>query len=110
METIFKWDFSGGCDVILDEGTMKNVITTIHLRYNAENDGFFASVYGASAVGQPTPSNFTDYENVTEEQMISWLSEVLDIPAMNANLESQIELLKHPITATLPPPFKTTEE
>lgn len=104
METTYKWTISA-CDVILDEGTMKNVITTIHWRYNAENDGVNAETYGASAVGQPTPADFTDYNDVTKEQMISWLEQVIDVPAMNANLNAQIELIKHPVTAILPPPF-----
>ena len=104
METIFEWVISA-CDVILDEGTMKDVITTIHWRYNATNDGYFAGSYGASAVGQPTPANFTNYNEVTKDQMVSWLEAVLDVPAMQENLNSQIELLKNTITATLPPPF-----
>lgn len=104
METNFEWIISA-CDVILDEGTMKDVITTIHWRYNAENDGYFAETYGASAVGQPTPDNFTDYNNVTKDQMIGWLEGVLDVPAMQENLNAQIEILKHPVTATLPHPF-----
>lgn len=104
METKFEWIISA-CDVILNEGTMKDVITTIHWRYNATNDGFFADMYGASAVGQPTPADFTDYDQVTKDQMIGWLEEVLDVPAMQDQLNAQIELLKHPVTATLPPPF-----
>ena len=104
METKFEWLISA-CDVILDEGTMKDVITTIHWRYNATNDGFFAETYGASAMGQPTPENFTDYNNVTKEQMVGWLEGVLDVPAMQESLNAQIELLKNPVTATLPPPF-----
>lgn len=104
METKYNFVISA-CDVILDEGTMKDVITTIHWRYNAENDGFFAETYGASAMGQPTPENFTDYAEVTKEQMESWLEATLDVEAMQESLNAQIELLKNPITATLPPPF-----
>lgn len=107
METTFEWIISA-CDVILDEGTMKDVITTIHWRYNATNNGFFAETYGASAMGQPTPENFTDYNSVTKEQMVSWLESILDVPAMQESLNAQIELLKHPVTATLPPPFNNS--
>lgn len=105
METKFEWIISA-CDVILDEGTMKDVITTIHWRYNATNDGFFAETYGASGMSTPTPENFTDYSSVTKEQMVSWLEGVLDVPTMQDNLNAQIELLKNPVTATLPPPFE----
>jgi hypothetical protein len=104
METKYNFVISA-CDVVLNEGTMKDVITTIHWCYNATNDGFFAGTYGASAMGQPTPENFTNYNNVTKEQMVSWLESVLDVSAMQENLNKQIELLKNPITATLPPPF-----
>ncbi len=104
METKFEWIFTQ-CDVILDEGTMKDVATTVHWRYKAENDGYFAETYGASAVGQPAPDDFTDYDNITKEQMTSWVEAVLDVPAMQENLNTQIELLKNPVTATLPPPF-----
>ncbi len=104
METIFEWVFTD-CDVILDEGTMKDVVTTVHWRYNATNDGYSAEMYGATAVGQPTPEDFTDYTSITKEQMTSWVEAVLDVASMQESLNKQIELLKNPVTATLPPPF-----
>lgn len=37
--------------------------------------------------------------------MVGWLEALLDVPAMQESLNAQIELLKNPVTATLPPPF-----
>ena len=102
--TVFEWIISAN-DVILDEAGMKDVVTAVHWRYNATDGEFFVDTYGCAAVGTPTPEHFTDYDSLTKEQEVSWLEETLDVPSMQASLEAQLELLKNPVTATLPPPF-----
>jgi len=57
----YKWIFSA-FDCRVDEDGMQDVVTTVHWRYNGTNEnGISAEIYGAQAVGTPTPDAFTPY-------------------------------------------------
>jgi hypothetical protein len=106
----YKWIFSA-FDCRVDEDGMQDVVTTVHWRYNGTNEnGISAEIYGAQAVGTPTPDAFTPYPDLSEEQVIGWMEETMDVEAMDLNIAEQIELIINPVYVTLPPPFANTEE
>ena len=49
---------------------------------------------------------FVSYEDLTKEEVESWLEASLDVEAINAGLASQIEQEKNPSSITLAPPFE----
>ena len=113
METNFQWVISQlNCAVEL-EG-LPNVINMIHWRYNAtkvEGDKtYFADTYGASSVAQPNPQNFTPYKDVTEEEVINWLEQILPVEEMQSRLEANITLQINPVEVTLPLPWMPVPE
>jgi len=93
-------------EVKLSEGEMKDVVTMVHWTRTAIDGEFSADTYGACSVGNPTPEAFVSYEDLTKEEVESWLEASLDVAEIDANLLSQVELKKNPIDATLPPPFE----
>lgn len=101
----YKWEFPA-FDCSLDKDGMEKVVTTVHWRYKGtdEND-ITAEIYGAQAVGEPTPDAFTPYPELSEEQVIGWMERVMDIEEMKTNIANQIDLIANPVTVTLPPPF-----
>jgi hypothetical protein len=107
--TIFKWVF-GPMECYVDVDGLTDVVYTVNWRYQAarENDGkeYFTEVYGATGVGFPDPATFVPYDQITEEMTIGWMESALDVPAMQKNLDLQIDLQINPVTVTLPPPFK----
>jgi hypothetical protein len=109
--TNFEWVISQLNCAVESEG-LPDVINTIHWRYQAtqEHDGkiYFADTYGAASVGQPNPQNFIPYEDVTEEEVIGWLEEILPVEAMQEGLESNIALQINPVEVTLPLPWAST--
>ena len=101
----YTWNFPA-FDCRVDEDGMQDVVTTVHWIYiGTTEDGITSSVYGAQAVGTPTPDAFTPYPDLSEEQVIGWMEETMDVPAMQENIAVQIEMILNPITVTLPPPF-----
>ena len=113
METNFKWVISSMDCAVESEG-LPNVINVIHWRYNAtkvEGDKtYFAETYGASSVAQPNPQNFTPYADVTEEEVINWLEQILPVEDMQASLEASISLQINPVEVTLPLPWVQVAE
>ena len=111
MEIIYNWVISQ-MDEKPQEGSLLDVVTCVHWRRNAtiEINGkiYFADVYGAMQCGQPSPTDFTAYPDLTFEQVCSWLNEGLDVAALDANLYNQIENLVNPPLINLPLPWAPT--
>ena len=113
METNFQWVISQLNCAVESEG-LPNVINTIHWRYNAtkvEGDKkYFAETYSASNVSQPNPQNFIPYKDVTEQEIINWLEQILPVQAMQSILEANIDFQINPVEVTLPLPWSPTPE
>ena len=105
----YKWIFSAFDCKVSEEG-MQNVITTVHWRYNGTNeDGVSAEVYGAQAVGTPTPEAFIPYPELSEEQVIEWMEDIINVEEMKANIDSQIDAIVNPVNVTLQAPWSEQE-
>ena len=101
----YNWIISA-LECKVKEGDMTDVVYTVHWRYNATNEnGITVDTYGAQVVGSPDPANFTPYENITKEQVVGWLEASLDVPALQLQLDKQINLIVNPIDVTPPLPF-----
>ena len=101
----YKWTISA-LDCAVKNGKLSNVVQTIHWRYSATDaDSNTAETYGAQSVPAPTSNDFVKFDNLTKANIVSWLEADIDVDAMKANLQAQIELIKNPINVTLPPPF-----
>jgi hypothetical protein len=88
-----------------EDGTLNNVVETVHWTYTATDGDYSASMYGSVAVGSPDPATFKDYAEITKEQVTEWVSAVLDVKEMQDNLASQIEAQKAPQTGGMAPPW-----
>jgi hypothetical protein len=112
METNFQWVISQLNCAVESEG-LPNVINTIHWRYNATkidaDKTYFSDIYGSSSVAQPNPQNFTPYADVTEQEVINWLEQILPVEAMQSGLEANINLQINPVQVTLPLPWSNKE-
>lgn len=102
--TKFKWIISA-MECIKKDGDLQDVVITIHWRYLAERDEVSTDMYGATSMPLPTGEDFTPYEELTKDQVTGWLTNVLDVDAMEESLDKQLELIINPLNVTLPPPF-----
>jgi hypothetical protein len=82
----------------LDRNTDGDIVTTIHWTAIKEDGGFTASAYGT--VGVEVGDTVIPFASLTEETVKTWLAEKLDLEAMEASLDAQIEAQKNPVTAT----------
>jgi len=82
----------------LDRKTSDGFVTTAHWRATATDGDYSASVYSTCSwsEGQPTVA----YASLTEQQVLSWVWESVDKDATEQALADQIEMQKHPVTAT----------
>ena len=112
MTIQYKWGFPA-LDVTYSVGDLQNVVSTVHWTLTATEDQYTASVYGSAGVGSPTPEAFVSYEDLTEEEVISWVTTALggeeSVQTMMDGLAAQIEAQKAPQTGTMSPPWNNTE-
>lgn len=106
MEIIYTWEITA-MEVVLNQDGLSNVVSNIDWRLIATVDKkpYRAQQWAKQYVSAPEADAFTNYEELTKEQVVGWLESVLDVPQLKENLEEQINLQANPVTALLPPPF-----
>jgi hypothetical protein len=105
----YKWTISA-LDCAVNEEGLENVVKTVHWRYRGtDEDGNTAELYGAQPVPSPNPEEFSAYETLTQEVVEGWLESIMDVEEKQKNITDQIELIKHPISVTLPLPSAEVE-
>ena len=95
-------------EVILNQDGLSNVVSNIDWRLIAsiEDEPYTALHWGKQYVSSPDAETFVDYENLTKEQVVSWIESALDVEQLKENLAYQIDLQINPISAILNPPFE----
>ena len=80
----------------LDRNTDGDIVTTVHYSAVKQDGEFTASSYGS--VGVEVGDTVIPFASLTEETVKTWLAEKLDLEAMEASLDAQIEAQKNPVS------------
>jgi len=106
MANTYNWTINALDAKISNEDGNENVVYTVHWGLIATDE---SGEHSASSIGthgvEYDADNFTPYADLTEEQVIGWLEAGLDVEAMKAGLDSQIEKLITPTETTFHAPF-----
>lgn len=87
--------------LVLNE--LQDVIKFINWKYiGVDENGITLEIKGCVNVPEPNKDNFTIYTDVTKEDIIVWLENILDIEDLKTTIENQIQLIKNPITIIEP--------
>jgi hypothetical protein len=119
METNYEWIISA-MDCRIQEGTLVNVVLLVHWRLKASNEGYSAETYGVTSMPEPSGTDFTPYEDLTKEQVVSWVVDILSVvpePINEIEQQSQLDKIKeslnndlslqaNPVEVNLPLPFE----
>jgi hypothetical protein len=82
----------------LDRQTSDDLVTTAYYTVNAVDGEYSAGIYGT--VGFERGDTFIAYDSLTEAQVIAWVKDKLDVEAIEAGMQAQIDAQKNPVTAT----------
>ena len=96
-------------DCVPKDGDLTDFVVNVHWNRNAtevvNQKEYFASVYGSQSFSKDEVTNFIPYEDLTYEIVCEWLDSSLDVEALDANLDAQIENQVNPPIVVLPLPF-----
>ena len=105
----YKWVINQ-INCVPKEGNLKDIVSNIYYvraaSQNIDNKLIFASILGIMSCSTPNETDFTPYENLTYEQVCSWLEDGLNVYEIDNNLDSQIQNIINPPIVTLPLPFE----
>ena len=101
---MFNWVISA-LDCKVKEDNLQDVVYNVHWRYVATKSEIVVDTYGSTSVDRPSEEDFIPFDKLTEEIVVSWLEQSLDVEAMQKSLSEQIELIENPIDVTFTNPF-----
>ena len=93
-------------EVASKKENLNNVVVTIHWRYELTKGDHTVDTYGAHTFESINTTGFIKYEDITENIVISWLQNDLDVTALELNLIKQIEEIENPSIKIEFLPFK----
>jgi hypothetical protein len=104
MEITYNWQINQ-LQTAPAENDLTDVVKTIHWIYQATDGTYSADCYGVMECETPSGTDFTAYNDLTEEQIIEWLINGLNVNDLQENLIAQIEAKKNPPIVILPLPW-----
>lgn len=101
----YTWNISR-LDCAPSENGLTNVVKVIHWNLLAQDEnGLSASYSNTYPLPDPNPENFTDYSTLTEEVVIDWLKNNLDVGYLETTLANKISKSQNPPITPLPLPW-----
>lgn len=76
-----------------------DAVYTVHWTASLDEDGETASSYGSIGLGDPDPTNFIPFKNLTKKQVVEWVLAALGVDqvvSLEEALYSQIQSKIHP--------------
>ena len=86
----------------LERHLSDGAVYTAHWTVNLQDQGESAGAYGSIGFSDPDPTNFTPYDQLTQEQVIGWVKDTLgeeQVTSIETGLATQIEQKLHPADA-----------
>lgn len=85
-----------------------DVVFTVHWTFNGSDGTHDGSVYGSVGVSYQPGEAFTPFNNLTEAQVIGWVTSALgteQVDALKSNIDKQIADKINPPSVTLSVPW-----
>lgn len=106
----YTWSISR-LDCAPSENGLANVVKVIYWDLTGQDEnGISASINNSYPLPEPNPEAFADYSTLTEETVVGWLQNSLDLGYLHEVLANKIERNYNSPIAPLPLPWIRVEE
>ena len=85
MTTTYTWAIAS-----CERTTADGIVYTVHWTLAANDDTYSSSAYGSIGLEQPE-GDVIPYSDLTPELVIGWVQAKLDVPAIEAALQTQLD-------------------
>jgi hypothetical protein len=86
----------------------ENVVKTVHWRalLESETSDHVVSSYGSISLPVKDLTPFTEFEDLTEAEVVAWVkAQIPNVAYIESSLAQQLADLENPPVVTLPPPW-----
>jgi|14_taG_2_1085336.scaffolds.fasta_scaffold00684_7 hypothetical protein len=85
-------------DVKLSEEELQNIVYQAQFRYIAESEDlkYSAAISSSCPIQNPDPENFIPFEDLTEQMVSDWISNIVDFGQYQQTLDEQITKKQYP--------------
>jgi hypothetical protein len=90
-------------EVLPWQNDMTNVIKTVHYSAILTDKEHSAELIGSINLKTPEPYQFINYNDLSEELVISWIKPCLDLVSIENSLASKLNSIKNPTIYKNPP-------
>ena len=94
MTTTYTWHIAQ-----LERETADGYVFTAHYTVDANDDTYSAGAYGSIGFERPE-EDMIPFADLTEEIVIGWVKERLDVEQIEAALQNQLDEQRHPSKAS----------
>ena len=106
MTTTYKWTITM-LECVPNDNGLENIVQTIRWKFSGDDSVNCAEITGVTPIAQPNTTNFIQYNSLTEEQVITWLTTTMgedNVASAISTIDSILEALANPpiITPALP--------
>lgn len=106
----YTWNIAQ-LDCAPSENGLTDVVKIIHWSLTGQDEnGISSSTINSYPLPSPTPEAFSDYSTLTEETVIGWLENSLDVGYLKSRLTNEIASQYNPPITPLPLPWNVVEE
>lgn len=85
----------------VNDTELQDVVYNVHWSYFGEHEsGKKIDSVGMTEVSDPDPSNYTNFDDLTEEMVISWIEPMLDVTKMQEWIDGKLAELVSPTKQT----------
>jgi len=82
-----------------------DVVVTAHYTINCTDGTDSVGTYGTVGFESPDAASFKPYESLTEEEVVGWVKEKIDVAGLETYLDKDLEDKKNPPIVQLPIPW-----
>lgn len=84
-------------DVRPTDNDLANVIYNVHWSYEGQDEsGNAASIIGTQTIDEADVNDFVQFDSVTSDMVVAWISAKMDLDTLRDNIDSQIEEIVNP--------------
>lgn len=88
----FNWTISQ-----MNRATSDGFVFNVHYIISATDGAYSAYTYGTKSYTQELGATYVPYADLTQDMVVAWIQSSLDKDAVEASLQSQIDLQKNPV-------------
>lgn len=88
MSITYKWSIVS-MQTLPTSGNLQNVVRDVQWKVVATKDGVKRDLSAFVRLSPPSDNTFTDYNSLTEDQVLEWVKSVLDVAAIEAAVANQ---------------------